>query len=81
MLYPSLERILTPAYNPCQEFSGDCREMRWDPEAGHVPRGHGTPRGEGVPPLRSWSWEGEEQGQDALATSYAILLVVSYLIS
>jgi hypothetical protein len=39
MLYPSLERILTSAYNPCQEFSRDCKEMRWDPEAGHVPRG------------------------------------------
>jgi hypothetical protein len=39
MLHPSLERILTPAYSPCQEFSRDCKEMRWDPEAGHVPRG------------------------------------------
>jgi hypothetical protein len=34
-----LARILEPAYRPCTAFSGPCREMRWDPSAGHVPRG------------------------------------------
>lgn len=38
-LHPSLERILTPAYHPCQEFSNNCKVMRWNPDAGHVPRG------------------------------------------
>lgn len=38
-LHLSLELILTPAYNPCQEFSNYCKEMRWNPDAGHVPRG------------------------------------------
>src|ERR1700730_6020086 len=35
-----LVRILAPAYGPCPEFKGACAgEMRWIPEAGHIPRG------------------------------------------
>ncbi len=30
---------LKPAYYPCPGFGGACREMRWKPECGHVPRG------------------------------------------
>jgi hypothetical protein len=38
-LSPSLEKILSPAYR-CPEFDAVCRgEMRWEPNAGHVPRG------------------------------------------
>jgi hypothetical protein len=40
-LSPSLKKILTPAYDPCPEFSpgSACHgEMRWEPSAGHVPR-------------------------------------------
>lgn len=36
---PTLESILAPAYTPCAEFSRACKEMRWLPEFGHVPRG------------------------------------------
>jgi hypothetical protein len=38
-LHPSLSEILLPAYAPCADFSNACNEMRWIPEAGHVPRG------------------------------------------
>ena len=38
-LNPELHRLLLPAYRPCRNFSGACREMRWNPPAGHVPRG------------------------------------------
>lgn len=38
-LNPSLEKLLAPAYAPCSGFSGPCREMRWNPSKGHVPRG------------------------------------------
>ena len=41
-LSPSLEKILAPAYKPCVEFCPGraCHgEMRWEPSAGHVPRG------------------------------------------
>jgi hypothetical protein len=31
--------ILSPAYGPCPEFETTCTEMRWNPAAGHVPRG------------------------------------------
>ena len=34
-----LAEILGPAYDPCPEFGRACTEMRWHPEAGHVPRG------------------------------------------
>ena len=34
-----LRSTLIDAYSPCQEFGGMCHEMRWDPSAGHVPRG------------------------------------------
>jgi hypothetical protein len=37
-LPPRLEEILSPAYR-CPEFDHACIEMRWDPDAGHVPRG------------------------------------------
>jgi hypothetical protein len=37
-LSPKLEGILSPAYR-CPEFDHACTEMRWDPDAGHVPRG------------------------------------------
>ena len=35
----SLITILSPAYGPCPEFAHACKEMRWNPVAGHVPRG------------------------------------------
>ena len=36
----SLEDVLIPAYEPCHEFNQNCQEMmRWDPKAGHIPRG------------------------------------------
>jgi len=38
-LNPSLAAILAPAYSQCVEFNGNCSEMRWKPECGHVPRG------------------------------------------
>ncbi len=34
-----LQELLLAAYRPCQNFAGPCTEMRWAPEAGHVPRG------------------------------------------
>lgn len=34
-----LRRILLGAYQPCPEFSRSCGSMRWNPAAGHVPRG------------------------------------------
>src|SRR5437763_10943031 len=34
-----LANILLPAYGPCPEFATACKEMRWNPDAGHVPRG------------------------------------------
>ena len=38
-LNSSLIEILSPAYR-CPEFDGPCAgEMRWQPQAGHVPRG------------------------------------------
>lgn len=37
---PALVDVLAPAYQPCIEFQAACsREMRWQPVAGHVPRG------------------------------------------
>ena len=38
-LNPKIASVLAPAYLPCAEFKGACSEMRWQPEAGHVPRG------------------------------------------
>ena len=38
-LNPEIAIILDPAYAPCPAFSGACYDMRWDPSAGHVPRG------------------------------------------
>lgn len=37
--FPALVRILSMAYR-CKNFSGPCRGMRWDPKAGHIPRGY-----------------------------------------
>lgn len=37
--HPALEKILRPAYVPCAQFDSTCTTMRWDPVAGHVPRG------------------------------------------
>ncbi|MEN6484228.1 MAG: hypothetical protein ABFD98_05030 [Syntrophobacteraceae bacterium] len=34
-----LRSVLEPAYGPCSHFAGACREMRWDPDSGHTPRG------------------------------------------
>jgi len=37
---PQLAKILEPAY-PCPEFEARCKSiMRWEPKAGHVPRGY-----------------------------------------
>ena len=38
-LSPAVASILMSAYFPCPEFAKACTEMRWHPEAGHVPRG------------------------------------------
>lgn len=38
-LNQSLVELLAPAYAPCAGFSDKCREMRWNPAEGHVPRG------------------------------------------
>lgn len=38
-LNPSLADLLAPAYAPCPAFADKCREMRWNPAQGHVPRG------------------------------------------
>lgn len=35
-----LYKILKPAYDPCLEFAGVCKEMLWKPACGHVPRGY-----------------------------------------
>ncbi len=37
--YPHLrlQEVLLAAYRPCRSFAGPCTEMRWEPEAGHVP--------------------------------------------
>lgn len=37
--HPRLQEVLLAAYRPCRNFAGPCTEMRWAPEAGHVPRG------------------------------------------
>jgi hypothetical protein len=36
---PTISSVLAPAYLPCVEFQRACVEMRWQPDAGHVPRG------------------------------------------
>jgi uracil-DNA glycosylase len=36
---PRLQEVLLAAYRPCRNFVCPCKEMRWAPEAGHVPRG------------------------------------------
>lgn len=36
---PQLIELLVPAYEPCSSFSTTCRDMRWKPGEGHVPRG------------------------------------------
>lgn len=38
-LSTALASVLEPAYRPCSCFKTCCREMRWNPKAGHVPRG------------------------------------------
>lgn len=45
-LHPELKKILSPAYKPCSEFTGACKDMRWDPQKGHVPRGFAGACGE-----------------------------------
>ena len=35
----AIANILAPAYMPCIEFQRACMQMRWQPDAGHVPRG------------------------------------------
>jgi len=39
MLNPELRRLLLEAYGPCPGFERECHDMRWNPQAGHVPRG------------------------------------------
>jgi hypothetical protein len=36
--HPSLQAILLPAYAPCAHL-GTCPQARWNPAAGHIPRG------------------------------------------
>ncbi len=38
--HSSVLKILEPAYAPCDSFRGVCRKMRWEPGAGHAPRGY-----------------------------------------
>ena len=38
-MHNELSSILLPSYGPCPEFKGACTKMRWEPHAGHVPRG------------------------------------------
>lgn len=38
-LNSALARLLDTAYAPCSGFVDPCKEMRWNPEQGHVPRG------------------------------------------
>jgi len=38
-LNPQVAAVLKPAYAPCPAFAGPCYDMRWEPSAGHVPRG------------------------------------------
>lgn len=38
-LNSNLAKLLKPAFAPCEAFEGPCREMRWNPARGHVPRG------------------------------------------
>ena len=34
-----LFNTLAPSHAPCRHFNGNCRDMRWLPAEGHVPRG------------------------------------------
>ncbi len=43
---PRIASILEPAYGPCPEFAQACKEMRWQPDRGHVPRGFAGATGE-----------------------------------
>lgn len=36
---PELRKVLTPAYAPCAGFKGPCSMLKWNPSAGHCPRG------------------------------------------
>ena len=35
---PEVIKALSDAYSPCK-FFGDCKEAKWKPEEGHIPRG------------------------------------------
>jgi hypothetical protein len=35
----ALKSLLLETYNPCRHL-GQCREARWEPNAGHIPRGY-----------------------------------------
>ena len=35
----SMFDVLSPSHAPCRHFGGNCKEMRWLPAEGHVPRG------------------------------------------
>jgi hypothetical protein len=37
--HPDATAILLAAYQPCAAFGSTCQRMRWNPAAGHVPRG------------------------------------------
>jgi len=41
-----ITELLDPGYGPCPEFAQACKEMRWQPERGHVPRGFAGATGE-----------------------------------
>jgi hypothetical protein len=36
---PEIVDVLLPAFAPCRHLTGACREARWEPTKGHVPRG------------------------------------------
>src|SRR5688572_9749163 len=38
-LNPTLATLFAPAYAPCIEFQSACKDMRWQPDVGHDPRG------------------------------------------
>lgn len=39
LMHDLMLNVLTPSHAPCRHFGGNCREMRWAPVEGHVPRG------------------------------------------
>lgn len=45
-IHDAIVQLFQSAYAPCSEFRASCKTMRWDPKAGHVPRGFAGAVGE-----------------------------------